>query len=92
MRRSSARHSASARAGRTALTRQVFWVVMIGVASTVTQALLYWALRHAPCRDSPHPEGRGRVDGQDDVGHCVLLAFRVCARTAPRHPLYWDQG
>ncbi|MFJ2722972.1 GtrA family protein [Streptomyces sp. NPDC087437] len=46
MRRLSARHSASARPGRTALTRQVLWFIVIGVASTVAQALLYWVLRH----------------------------------------------
>ncbi|WP_326804641.1 GtrA family protein [Streptomyces sp. NBC_01788] len=46
MRRLSARHSTSARPGRTALTREVFWFVVIGVASTVAQALLYWVLRH----------------------------------------------
>ncbi|MFJ4519321.1 GtrA family protein [Streptomyces sp. NPDC088816] len=46
MRRLSARRSASARPGRAALTREVFWFVVIGVASTVAQALLYWVLRH----------------------------------------------
>ncbi|MCN9241076.1 GtrA family protein [Streptomyces sp. RY43-2] len=46
MRRISARHSILTRPGRTALTREVLWFVMIGVASTVVQALLYWALRH----------------------------------------------
>ncbi|MFH9983332.1 GtrA family protein [Streptomyces sp. NPDC017179] len=46
MRRLNARHSAAARPGRTALTREVFWFVVIGVASTVAQALLYWVLRH----------------------------------------------
>jgi hypothetical protein len=44
VRRPSARHSAFAftRPGRTTLTRQVLWFVVIGVASTVAQALLYW--------------------------------------------------
>lgn len=28
------------------LTREVCWFVVIGVASTVAQALLYWVLRH----------------------------------------------
>ncbi len=46
MRRLSAWRSASTRPGRTALTREVFWFVVIGVASTVAQALLYWVLRH----------------------------------------------
>ncbi|MEU7380460.1 MULTISPECIES: GtrA family protein [unclassified Streptomyces] len=46
MRRLNARHSAAARPGRTALTREVFWFVVIGVASTVAQASLYWVLRH----------------------------------------------
>ena len=46
MRRLSAQHSAPTRPGRTALTREAFWFVMIGAASTVAQALLYWVLRH----------------------------------------------
>ncbi|MGN5380756.1 GtrA family protein [Streptomyces lasalocidi] len=46
MRPSSAWRSASTRPGRTALTREVFWFIVIGVASTVAQALLYWVLRH----------------------------------------------
>ncbi|WP_181793558.1 GtrA family protein [Streptomyces sp. WELS2] len=48
MRRPGARHSAFAftRPGRTTLTRQVLWFVVIGVASTMAQALLYWVLRH----------------------------------------------
>ncbi|WP_445525850.1 GtrA family protein [Streptomyces cyslabdanicus] len=50
MRRLSARHGAWRCASRparpTALTREVFWFVVIGVASTVAQALLYWVLRH----------------------------------------------
>ncbi|MGW0951486.1 GtrA family protein [Streptomyces sp. NPDC002545] len=46
MRRLSARRGAAARLGRTALTREVSWFVVIGVASTVAQALLYWVLRH----------------------------------------------
>ncbi|MDH6708350.1 putative flippase GtrA [Kitasatospora sp. MAA19] len=40
------RRSASTRPGRTALTREVFWFVVIGAASTVAQALLYWVLCH----------------------------------------------
>ncbi|MFE6552800.1 GtrA family protein [Streptomyces sp. NPDC057746] len=46
MRRLTAQHSASTRPGRTALTREVFWFVVIGVASTGAQASLYWVLRH----------------------------------------------
>ncbi|WP_234381297.1 GtrA family protein [Streptomyces sp. NRRL F-5122] len=46
MRRLSAQHSAPTRPGRAALTREAFWFVMIGAASTVAQALLYWVLRH----------------------------------------------
>ncbi|WP_234375457.1 GtrA family protein [Streptomyces sp. CB01373] len=46
MRRLKARRNASDRPGRTVLTREVFWFVVIGVASTVAQALLYWVLRH----------------------------------------------
>ncbi|WP_438306031.1 GtrA family protein [Streptomyces sp. HUAS TT11] len=46
MRRLTAQHSASTRPGRPALTREVFWFVVIGVASTGAQASLYWVLRH----------------------------------------------
>ncbi|MCX4420288.1 GtrA family protein [Streptomyces mirabilis] len=46
MRRLSTRNSASNRLGRTALTGQVGWFAVIGVASTAGQALLYWVLRH----------------------------------------------
>ncbi|MCQ4082453.1 GtrA family protein [Streptomyces sp. RB6PN25] len=46
MRRFRARHNASARPGRSALTSEVGWFVVIGVASTVGQALLYWVMRH----------------------------------------------
>lgn len=46
VRRFSARHNTLTRPGRTALTRDVLWFVVIGVASTVAQALLYWVLRH----------------------------------------------
>ncbi|KUN03544.1 hypothetical protein AQI95_23970 [Streptomyces yokosukanensis] len=45
MRRLSARRSATTWLGRTALTREVFWFVVIGVVSTVAQAMLYWVLR-----------------------------------------------
>ncbi|MER5915398.1 GtrA family protein [Streptomyces sp. NPDC001982] len=45
MRRLSARRSAATWLGRTALTREVLWFVVIGVASTVAQAMLYWVLR-----------------------------------------------
>ncbi|GAA3118225.1 GtrA family protein [Streptomyces rameus] len=46
MRRLSTRHSVSVRPGRTTLNRQAGWFVVIGVASTAGQALLYWLLRH----------------------------------------------
>ncbi|MGA5703134.1 GtrA family protein [Peterkaempfera bronchialis] len=46
MRRLSTWRSASTQPGRTALTGEVFWFVVIGAASTVAQALLYWVLRH----------------------------------------------
>jgi putative flippase GtrA len=45
VRRLSTRHSVSVRPGRTTLNRQVGWFVVIGVASTAGQALLYWLLR-----------------------------------------------
>ncbi|MFF9768354.1 GtrA family protein [Streptomyces sp. NPDC014636] len=46
MRRLSTRHRASVRPGRTTLNRQAGWFVVIGVASTAGQALLYLLLRH----------------------------------------------
>ncbi|MFI9275809.1 GtrA family protein [Kitasatospora sp. NPDC052896] len=46
MRHPGARRSAFPRLGRTALTREVCWFVVIGIASTLAQALLYWVLRH----------------------------------------------
>ncbi|MGW5061076.1 GtrA family protein [Streptomyces sp. NPDC004096] len=46
MRRLTAQHNASTRPGRPALTREVFWFVVIGVASTGAQTSLYWVLRH----------------------------------------------
>jgi putative flippase GtrA len=45
VRRLSARRSAATWLGRSVLTREVFWFVVIGVASTVAQAMLYWVLR-----------------------------------------------
>ncbi|MEU2711453.1 hypothetical protein [Streptomyces sp. NPDC007205] len=45
MRRLSARGSAATWLGRTALTREMFWFVVIGVASTVAQTMLYGVLR-----------------------------------------------
>ncbi|WP_177235633.1 GtrA family protein [Streptomyces sp. MUSC 14] len=45
MRRLSARRGAATWLGRTELTSEVFWFVVIGVASTAAQAMLYWVPR-----------------------------------------------
>ncbi|MFJ1847227.1 GtrA family protein [Streptomyces sp. NPDC088146] len=46
MRRLSAGHHAAALPGRAGLTRELGWFILIGLASTVAQALLYWGMRH----------------------------------------------
>ncbi|WP_269857412.1 GtrA family protein [Streptomyces sp. RPT161] len=46
MGRPGTRHTTSGRLRRAGLTREVGWFAVIGAASTVAQALLYWALRH----------------------------------------------
>ncbi|MYX95232.1 hypothetical protein GT045_10510 [Streptomyces sp. SID486] len=46
MRRLSTLRGGSGRAGRGTLPGQVGWFVVVGVASTAGQALLYWLLRH----------------------------------------------
>lgn len=46
VRRLGARHHASAQSHLTGLTRELGWFIVIGLASTVAQALLYWGMRH----------------------------------------------